>query len=220
MLIVEALLAGLCGGLTGCGPQAGSFWYFFGPQQQMIVKAKFKLTTDSLMILIDESTAMDMPPDMYNVIARSLTDELDRRGINQHVVPLARVQELRRRGADVNDRGGMRGIREMGRMVNAEQVLWLYPKEFSMSDTPETSLDPAKLGVVLKVINAQAEDREQLRLFPVSEDGELVSITISPNDVRRAKTRNELLKTMADRLALEIGCLFRDYDAASPEFRH
>jgi hypothetical protein len=104
-------------------------------------------------------------------------------------------------------------------MVNAEQVLWLHPKEFAMSDTPETSLDPAKLTVAVKVINAQAEDPGQLRLWPVAEDGELISITVSPNDVRRTKTRNELLKTIADKLALEIGCQFRDYDAASPEFR-
>jgi hypothetical protein len=213
------LFAAVCCATSGCGSRAGAFWYFFGPQQQQIVKARFKLTTGSLLILFDESTAVDTPPDVYDVVVQSLTDEFGRRDINKQVVPLARVHDLRRQGAEVNDRGRLRGIRELGRKVNAEQVLWMHPKEFSMSDTPETSLDPAKLSVAVKVINAQAEDREQLRLWPVSEDGELVNITVSPADVRRTKTRNELIKKMADKLAVEIGCLFRDYDAADPEFR-
>jgi hypothetical protein len=73
--------------------------------------------------------------------------------------------------------------------------------------------------VALKVINAKTDRREDLRLFPVSEEGELVSITVSPHDARATKTPDELHRIMAERLAVEVGHLFRDYEMPRPEDR-
>jgi hypothetical protein len=198
---------------VGCGPDFGRFLYFFGNTPKQTVKARFKLTTDTLLILFDDSPAVDLPPEMRDEVVRALIDEFKQTGINNKVVPLSRLNELRRNHPDVDKRG----IREVGRMAFAEQVLWLYPKEFSMAGAPEQALDPAKLTVILKVIDARATDRTRVRLWPVSEEGELVSITIEPNQVRTAKASDELFRTMARQLAAEIGHLFRDYDEGRPE---
>jgi hypothetical protein len=203
--------------LCGCGPQFGALRYFFGTMPKQTVQAKFKPTKGTLLVLFDDSPVVDLPPEMREMVVRAITDEFKKNAVNEKIVPSAKLNELRQQRRDVNERGTPRGIREMGRMVNAEQVLWLYPKEFSMAGTPEQALDPARLTVVLKVINAQAEDRAQIRLWPLSEEGELVSITIPSHKVRDAKTPDDLLRTMAETLAVEIGRLFRDYEEGRAE---
>ncbi len=204
---------------AGCGPEAGAFIYFFGQPPKQVVKARFKLTTGPLLILFDDSPAVDMPPELREMAVRAIAEEFRNTKVNDKVVPPSRLAELRRKREDVTPRGVPRGIREVGRMVEAEQVLWMLPKEFAMPTTPEQVADPARLTVALKVINAKATERDQLRLWPISEDGELVSVTIPPHKVRQTKTTNELLDLIARELAVEVGRLFRDWEEGRPEDR-
>jgi len=199
--------------LTGCGPQFGAFLYFFGQPPKQTVQAKFKLTTGPLLILFDDSPAVDLPPEMRTLVVRAITDEFTRTGSNERVVPLTRLNERRQTHRELDKRG----MREVGRLAQADQVLWLYPREFSMAGAPEQALDPAKLTVVIKVIDAKATERTKVRLWPVSEDGELVSISVPPHEVRAAQSPDALLRTMAQRLAVEVGHLFHDYEEPRPE---
>jgi len=198
---------------AGCGPQVGAFWYFFGPQKHEVIAAKFKLTKGPLLILMDDSPALDLPPQTRELVVRSLMDEFKAAGINEKVIPPARVNELRQQNPDFEKKG----IRELGRAAGAQQVLWIFPKEFSMADTLDQTLRPARFTVVLKVINAEAERRDEVRLWPVSSEGELVGIEVNPHEVRAAKSSEELLRTMAQRLAVEIAHQFRDHEVPRPE---
>lgn len=197
----------------------GAFWYFFGNPPKQVEKARFKLTTGPLLILFDDSPVVDLPPEMRDMAVRCLIDEFERTGVNSRVVPLARLNELRQQRRDVDDHGKPRGIREVGRMVDAEQVLAIQPKEFSIPSAPEQVMEPAKIAVALKVINVKAEERGELRLWPVSEEGELVTVTISAAKTRDAKTTGDLLQTMASNLAAEIALLFHDHEVKRPEDR-
>lgn len=208
-----AALAIAIGAWAGCGPQFGAFLYFFGNHPKQTVQAKFKLTTGPLLILFDDSPAVDLPPEMRDLTVKALTDEFKRNGINDKVVPQSRVNEIRQTHRDLDKRG----MREVGRLVEAEQVLWLFPREFAMANTPEQALDPAKLTVVLKVIDAKATERSKVRAWPVGEEGELVSITIDANKTRSTKSNDELYRLMSQEIAVEIGHLFRDYDEGRPE---
>ncbi len=203
----------LFGVIAGCGPQAGTFLYFFGQPPKQTTKAQFKLTKGPLLILFDDSPAVDMPPEFREVTIRRMTDLFRQVGINDKVVAPARLNQIRQENRDFDKKG----IREIGRMAKAEQVLWLHPKEFALPTAPEQALDPGRVSVVLKVINANAEERGDLRLWPVSEEGELVSMTFAPARMRDAKTEQERIELMADNLAAKISRLFYDYDAARPE---
>ena len=212
--VALTLAAATLGTAAACGPQAGAFFYFFGAHPKQTVQAKFKLTPGPLLILFDDSPAVDLPPEMRDLVVRALIDEFKKTAINDKVVPPARLNELRQTHRDVTEKGTPRGIREMGRLVDAEQVLWIYPKEFVMADAPERAMEPAKVSVVLKVIDAETTERGKVRLWPVSEEGELVSAQIEARDVRSAQSADELERTIAQQLAVEISRLFRDYDAA------
>jgi hypothetical protein len=204
----------------GCGPQVGALGYFFAPHPKQTIPAKFKLTTGPLLILVDDSPSLDTPPDFDRYVVQALSEEFGTRDINKNVVPAARVREMRREHNNFETNDGLpRGIREVGQLFDAEQVLWVQPKEFAMSDTPITALDPARLTVALKVINAKAEHRDELRLWPTSEEGELVTIQIKPQDVRKTKSPDELLKRMTQALAGKIGLLFRDHQLTAEDSR-
>ncbi|MBN1488400.1 MAG: hypothetical protein JXA69_00660 [Phycisphaerae bacterium] len=192
---------------AGCGPTGGAFAYFFGPTPKHTIEAKFTLSPGPLLILVDDSAALDLPPQLREFVLRALIDEFRRAGINEQVVPPSRFNEMRRSQRDLDKRG----IREVGRMFDVDQVLWVHPRAFSMSDQPENALDPAKVTVALKVINARAEQREAVRVWPVSEEGELVSISLAPHEVRAAGTPDALIRKMAETLAAEIGLLFHKH---------
>jgi hypothetical protein len=194
--------------LTSCGPQAGAWLYFFGPKHTVTVKAKCKLTQGPLLILMDESPALDLPPDLEPRLVRAVRDEFERTGINKKAIDPNRVAELRRQHEDFH----RRGIREVGRMVDAEQVLWIYPREIALAQRPEEATDPARLSVALKVINAQAETADELRVWPVSDEGEIVTIEIDPHEMQQIKSTDELMRRLTNRMALHISQLFRDYD--------
>ncbi len=209
-------IAGLCVAAfapSGCGPQFGTMLYFLTPPKKEQVKAKFVPTQDTLLILFDESPALDLPPELGDQLVRALMDEFGRVGINKKVVPPERIAELRRKENNFYRRDGRPyGIREVGRMADAAQVLWVYPREFTMADLPEQAVDPAKFTVLLKIINAKAEKSEDLRLWPVSEEGEPVTITVDAHDVRKMNSPQELTKRMTSEMAVEIGHLFHDYE--------
>lgn len=212
-MAAAVLLCGLAGAPAGCGQQFGAFMYFFGPQQKDLVKAKCTLTTGPLLVLLDESQSIDLPPEMPGLVTQAIIDEFARVGINTKAVPPSKLEKLKRENKDYHKRG----IREIGRLVEAEQVLWLYPREFSMADKPEEAMDPAKLTVSVKVINAQADSSDKLRVWPVSTEGELVSIKITPNNVRKTNTPEELMRKMSSLLAVELSHVFKDYDAAAEQ---
>lgn len=205
LLLTGALLPAA----VGCGQQAGAMMYFLGPQRKEIVKARYTLTKGPLLILFEEAPSVDLPPELHDLVINALIDEFKRLEINTQVVPPAKVNELRRQ----NEMPIKRGIREVGRLVDAEQVLWIHPREFSMADKLEQTLEPAKLTVMVKVINAKAKSADELRLWPVSEDGEEVGIQISAHDVRKAHSADELLRKIANTFAGEMGRVFHDYDA-------
>lgn len=203
----------LSGGLAGCGPQAGSLAYFFGAKPKQIVKAQFTPTRGPLLIFFDDSPALDVPPEFPNLVVQATIDEFNRLDINKNVIPPARLESLKRQKGDFHKMG----IREVGRALEAEQVLWLCPREFVMADQPAEASEPATFSVAIKVINARAESSDTLRLWPVSTEGERVSVSIPAAEVMRSATADELMRKMAALMAVELGRLFHDYDAAAEE---
>lgn len=199
--------------LAGCGPDMGAFLYHFGATPKQTVKAQYTLTKGKLLVLVDDAPGLDLPPQFCDRLHRAIRDEFEQTGINREMVGPADVSELRRKHADFD----RLGIREVGRLAGAEQVVWVRPMTFEMNDNPDMTVDETRLIVAIKVINAKAESKDDLRLWPTSEDGHPIEIKISPGEVRELRTADAVLGKLATNLAEEVGRLFRDYDAGRPE---
>ncbi len=194
--------------LAGCGYTQGKLLYMLGFGQRDIVKAKFTLTEEPILILVDDpSGRIDWPP-----AEKYLTDTLSQELIKQEgankIIPRKTVQNLRRSRTDF----GKLSCREIGELVGAEQVLWLeVQKYFGDSEFFEPT-NAAWFAVTVRVINAQeTEDRSAVRLWPPSPRGQYISISLDGNEVAMAKTKDSIAKALAQRLAERLAKLFCDY---------
>jgi hypothetical protein len=62
--------------------------------------------------------------------------------------------------------------------------------------------------VAVRVINAQAEKREDMRLWPMDREGRLLAASVSPHEIRACKSIQEVHEKLADTIAGDIAKLF------------
>ena len=95
-------------------------------------------------------------------------------------------------------------IREVGRLANADTVVWILPLEYYVPPNFEMAVKPAKFTVKLKVFNALAEQKEDIRLWPDQRQGKSLTIEITPHEIHACKTKTELYEKLATELADKI----------------
>lgn len=191
---------------TGC-QQLGSLLYFSGAAPAQKVPAEFKLPSGPVLILIDDVQDLVQPAFTKELLVDSLAKQLKEHKLADHVTTNEELSRVRL--ADV--KFDQRGVREVGRQVGADTVLWLDVRQFSLDKDIEMTVIPAQFAVTLKVVNAKADKREDVRLWPLDREGELVEVSISAQDVHKLKIQRAICQKLADDLADKIAKVFYEY---------
>ncbi len=193
---------------AGCGYAGGELLYMLGFGRAKKVEAKFRLTDEAILILVDDpGHRLDWP-----MAKRHLTDSLGQALIKndaaKRVIPFETLTSLRQDDPNID----RRGCREMGQIAGAEQVIWIEVQDFRAVREIETDDEAAYFTVSVKVINAGTrEPGARARLWPVSPRGHTSSVALKGGDILRLKTRNGVSKELAGKLAKRIARLFYDH---------
>jgi hypothetical protein len=194
--------------LAGCTYSGGELLYFLGFGKGQKVEAKFRLTQEPILILVDDvSERVDWPPTMRYLVD-NLAQELLRNKAATKIVPPETLAHLRQSTPDFEKRG----CREVGEMAGAQQVLWIEVQDFLATLQVEDVITAAYFSATVKVINvAETESRSRVRLWPDSPQGRLVTATLPGDKAGLAKSQDEIARALAEQLAFKIARLFYDH---------
>jgi len=197
----------------GCGPQVGAFLYHTGLYPRVKVKPKCTLTRGPLLILVDDDQDLLEGPRPRQYLVTELARELADHKVNSDVIDPRKIDRLRLQDAKFEERG----TREVGRQLKADQVLWLQVQTYRAPTKLEDFEKPPQFAVTVKVVNALAEKREDVRIWPESRDGQRISVTESYHAAKKAKSADDFAKLLATELAEEIAKLFYEYEITPEE---
>lgn len=195
--------------VPGCTYSGGQLLYILGFGSSRKAPARFELTREPVMILLDDpSQRVDWPP-MYSHLFDELSQQLLRHEAAARIIPQETVERLRQSVPDFEKRG----CREIGEMAKATQVLWLEVREFLATEDFVDASAAAYCSVAVRVIDAkQTSDRTRVRLFPESPAGHIATVKLDGAEVTMAKTRDGIAKKLAERLADKIAKLFYEHE--------
>jgi len=197
---------------AGClGPRAGAWLYTLESMKTRKSPVTFTLPKKPLLILVDDDRDLAQPRQICDLLVDALAQELRNHELVDRVTTNEELAKVRQTEPNFDKRGA----REVGRLVKADVVLWLNISRYSLPDELEWSASPSYFGVSVKVINAEAERRDDVRLWPTTPEGRIVEVTVSPHEIRKCKTVKEAQQAMADSLAAEIARLFYEYEEKS-----
>ncbi|MFH0983807.1 MAG: hypothetical protein V2A79_20015 [Planctomycetota bacterium] len=201
-------------GLVGCGPQSATLLYWMGAGRFQQIEAEFKLSEGPLLILVDDLDERLTWAPARDLIAEALAKELLDHGATKKVIALETVQRFRRTHADVDTLK----CNQVGRLVGAEQVLWIEVQSFLAEETVHDVSQAAALAVTVRVINPQeTTDRTKVRLWPEQREGKPMAVQLNSNEVHTVKTQDRIAAELARKLAKDIAKLFYKHPAQEPE---
>jgi len=193
--------------MTGCGPSFGAWLYTLNlvPKEKSV--AEYKLPKGPLLVLVDDDQDLIHPPTAREALVEALAKQLKEHQIADRITTNDELAKIRHSEPKFDQRGA----REVGRLAKADTVLWLSVKQFALENDLDIAVTPATFAVALKVVDAQAERREDVRLWPLDREGKLMVITVSPQDIRACKSLAEVHQKLADEMADKIAKLFYDF---------
>ncbi len=200
---------------AGCGQQAGSFiWLFSNPKVD--VQAEHKLTQGPLLILVDVTDSDTGGPrgTAENLITEALIKHFTKHEVNQQIIPWRKLVELRRIETEYESVAADR----LGKRLGAEQVLFLkveYTRAQAAAEGIDELITGASCKADVRVVNAKATQRNQVRLWPTGRPGTpgyIIETKIDVHEARAASTAEDRARLLADRLADEVAKLFYDYE--------
>ncbi len=200
--VLGVLLAG-----SGCGPEGGALLYWLGAGQTEKVSAEFVLGPGPILVLVDDPEERLSWAEARDLLAEETANALLASKATEKVVASQAVQRLRRSRSDFEDRG----CREIGEMVKAERVLWLQVADFFASEEAQDLTAAARFAVSVRVINAKARTRDEVRLWPEEMEGRPVKAELSSNEMSRVKGRREITQALAAKLGNEVARLFYEH---------
>ena len=206
-LLFVSMAGCLLPSLTSCGMSQGALLYTLGGGRGKIIKARFRLTTGPLLILIDDPLQRIDWPTPKRYLFDELAQELLKHKAATKIVPSETIAHLRQAKPNFDTRG----CREVGKMAGADQVLWIEIQEFRASEQIEDALVAAFFSVTLKVIDVNTNDRSRVRLWPTAPQGRRVTITLTGSEVSIAKTRNGIARKLTNKLASQTAKFFYDF---------
>jgi hypothetical protein len=193
---------------SGCGPKFGAFLYFSGLGQDQKTPAEFQLPKKPLLILVDDDYDLIHPPIARDVLAEALAKELRDHELADKITSSEELAKLRQ----VTPEFEKRCADTVGRLAHAEVVLWLQVVRFTIPDDIDAALVPCYFGVTVKVLDAKATKREDVRLWPKEREGKTIEVKISPHDLQQCKSIREAHTLVAQTLAMDVAKLFYEYE--------
>ena len=202
MFVRWMLLAALLLTAGGC-----KFLYVSGAFRGKKVEAQFRLTEGPVLILVDDPSERVTWPPALRLLQDDLAQELLHTESAKKIIPVQTIHSLRQTVQDFDKRG----MREIGRLAKADQVLWIGVDDFFLTEQAHAVHDPAYCIVSVKVIDTGAKNRADVRLWPASPAGHPVMVQASASEVAKAKTKDGISKILTDRLSEKIAKLFHEY---------
>jgi hypothetical protein len=169
--------------------------------------AEYKLPAGPVLILVDDDQDLVQPPTTRQMLVDSLAKQLKEHKIADRVTTNEELARVRQGNAKFDQRGA----REAGQLVGADTVIWLAVRQFSMENDIEYAVSPAQFAATLKVVNAKAEKKDDVRLWPLDREGRLVEVSVSAQDLHKLAIKTEICQKIADEMADKVAKLFYDY---------
>lgn len=194
--------------VAGC-QQLATLWYFIRPPLKT-VKAEYPLKSAGVLVLVDDDQGLVKPPMAREFLVDALAREFKDNKVTDKVTTNEEIARIRQAEPKFDERGA----RELGQLAEAQTVVLLSVTSFAMADEMELAAAPAKFGVSVRLIDAKAEDRDKVRLWPselTEREGRTVECEIPAHELRKFKTATEAHAELAKRLAGEIAILFYDH---------
>ncbi|MBP7937063.1 MAG: hypothetical protein KA354_20660 [Phycisphaerae bacterium] len=210
-ILMLPMVAGLLAAVSCAGQQAGAFWYTLGVVKPPKKAVSYELPRKPVLILVDDDRDLAQPRQICDLLVDALAQELREQDLVDRVTTNEELAKVRQSEPNFDKRGA----REVGRLVKADIVIWLNISRYSLPDELDWSGVPAYFGASVKIVNAQAERRDDVRLWPTTTEGKIVEVEVSPHNIRRCKTVKEAQQVMAESLATEIARLFYEYQEES-----
>jgi hypothetical protein len=204
-MIVPSLLVLLAlGNLSGCR----AISYLIAPDARAMVEAKHKFTKGiKIAVLIDDYLAPVNNPGTKSALAKKIGDGLVEAGALRpgDLVSTEAVAQLPKDTLQ----GKKLSIQNIGKQVNADQVLYINIVEFNLQSDPENPLIQPKARAFVKVINVSDGDR----LWPIDVTGEpLEAKSRMEGDILSEKPDTALwADRLSNLLASEVIGLFFDH---------
>ena len=205
--MVAAAASGLLLALTAGCPQFGAVLYHMGFGPNKDVEAKFQFPAGSVVILVDDDMDLVQPTLAREVLVDQLATEFARNEIAERVTRNDELARVRQASGNFE----RMPVREVGRRVNADTVLWLSVEDFFIEDDLSITVKDARFAVKLKVFDVHEESLRKIRLWPPGREGKRVSATLSAHEVRACRNRAEVHRKLAAALADRIARLFYSY---------
>ncbi|MBU0719561.1 MAG: hypothetical protein KJ749_15060 [Planctomycetes bacterium] len=194
--------------MTGCGYSQGQFLYLLGAGRSRTAEAKFRLTDQPILILVDDADNCCDSPEAKSALIDELSQQLLKNKAAARIIPRQTLEGLRQAEPGFE----ARGCREVGELAGAEQVIWIEVRDFLAQEQIYDVDHAAQFSVTVKVINVLEKDRRsRVRLWPTSPRGHQISVSLSGSEVMMAKTRQTIARELASRLAVDVAKLFYDH---------
>lgn len=192
--------------LVGCGPSLGAWLYTFGLYPTQVIPAEYTLPPEDVLVLVDDDRDLIQPSTAREVLVDELAKLLKEHTAVERVTTNEELARLRKTEPNFDQRGA----RELGRAANAGTVLWLNTTEFALNSNLELAMSPARFTVAVRVINANAETADEVRLWPTEREGRIVQVSVGPHDIRACRDLKEAHAKIATAMAEEVAKLFYD----------
>ena len=200
--------------LSGCGAQAGTLLYWMGAGRLVQVEAEYVLGEGSILILVDDLHERLTWALARDSLAKELARELLEHQATQKIISPETVKRYRRTHANFDDLK----CTQVGRLVGAEQVLWIEVVAFYAEEEVHDTTQAASISVTVRVINPRERtNRAKVRLWPSAREGKPVSVQLNSNEVNRLKTKERIATELSRMLAKDIAKLFYKHPLQDPE---
>jgi virulence-associated protein VagC len=193
--------------ITGCGPSFGAWLYTLGLYPTQVIPAEYKLPEgEDVLILVDDDRDLIQPTTAREVLVDELAKQLKQHAGVERVTTNEELARIRKE----EPRFDHRGARELGQAAKAGTVIWLNTTDFALNSDLEMVMSPARFSVAVRVINANAENADEVRLWPTEREGRIVQTAVGPHEIRACQDLKEAHAKIAAAMAEEVVKLFYD----------
>lgn len=201
------LLLAFLGILTGCGQTGGAALFMFGLFDRPTIEAEYEFGDGLVAVLVDDPFDTCFWSEVPHELTSAMVTEMDETKAAKDLVSPSKITRLRQLTPDFEERGA----REVGKLLGADEVLWVEIQSFYASEDPDDVTRAARISLVIKVINANEDERTKVRLWPESPAGYPIEVELGAGSVARAKTRKGIVKALSTEVADRIVKRFHDH---------
>lgn len=193
--------------LAGCRP-IGAILFFLSPRQ--VTPTEYKLTSGRLVILIEAGRPHEENAVFVNAFHEKLVEYLKERAkLKATIVSQDEITRLRREHPDFRQWG----VQEVGRALNADEVLYFYIDELALYEAPGSPLLYPRIRMHQTVIGTLRPSSDP-RAWPPSDirRGREVSFSLHPREATSLAVLDEELRKLARAAAWVAAAPFYDFD--------